>query len=415
MIYMITLNKLILSDVISVLGDRISDIAFLTLAYQLTRSPILVSIIVVIRGISCLIGSLLTSIWLDSFSNKKFLLIILDILRALLLAFCFIIKNIQILYLIIFSLSLISSIYQPIKLSAYQIFIHSNERVKAISTQQTLLQMTSILSPIIAVTLIALTNIYMAFYVDAGTFLMAALCIYFIPSWRTQFLSTDGTILRRITSGFSLIISNSIQRNILYFRLVILSTLALYDLAYVYQITTFANHDTNFLNYENLIGLFSMLGSIGITLGAVISYNIFTIKKINQMFHYGVFCTFLGCLIWASSPLSGVYLLLIYSMGTLFIFIGISFLRISLTTSGQELTDKKNFVKIVSSADALARMWQYGTGIIYVTIINMIGIQKLLFGFSLFSLGSICFSNKISKDLLNKVSNFKRQEQDNLY
>ncbi|WP_228957263.1 hypothetical protein [Photorhabdus laumondii] len=128
----------------------------------------------------------------------------------------------------------------------------------------------------------------------------------------------------------------------------------------------------------------------------------FNISKLKKSFFLGSLLIAVGSILWAM-PLSKS-VLLFYTLGTMLIFIGLSFLRISLYTSGQELTPEKYFARIISSSDAISRSYQSAFGIIIIGLIPLLGSSILFLFFAMCSLSSVFIAKKISADVENKLT-----------
>lgn len=394
-----TYSKLIISDSISAFGDRASELAFLALAYQLTRSAWIVAAVALVQGFSYLLSSLIVGAISQRVRYRKQFLMLLDLARALLLLSCSMIESVYILYVFIFSLSLLSAMYYPLRQAGYQLLIPSEDRVNFISRQQMIIHMVSIGAPIASAWVIAAYTINAAFYIDAASFIVAGIILYFTPSWVSP-LPVDKPLpfWRRTLSGFSQISQSAIQKNILHFRLVLLSVLSSYQVIYLFMITkSYENANITLpFDFSQLLAYFSTISALGLVLGSYFSSKIFSINNLGRGFVFGIICISFGCFFWSLNMSNFEIMLMTCSVGTFAIFFGVALLRVSLYTAGQEITPAENFVQIVSASDTIARAWQYLCGASVLLILNMASshsIFKILMGVVLLS---IILANRIT-------------------
>ncbi|NHB92364.1 MFS transporter [Photorhabdus cinerea] len=397
-------NKLLSSDIISIFGTGISEIALISLVYSITKSEMDTSLMVSVR----LIASILVFAVIGGLTarfNMRTICIYSDLFRAVIIFFAVFVNNIYLLFFISFLLSFLSGLNISIRSVAYQVFVSSEERVAFISKQQFYYGLFSISSPLIAGFLINITSIRFLFIIESICFLLSMILLFFIGDWGTKTEKKD--IIMKY-GGLEYIIKNNTQRNILLFRISILTAMVSYQVISTYIITSSYTIIVSLFSglysfsFSDLVAYFSFVASVSMLFGSYLSGAYFNINKLKKSFFLGSFLITVGSILWAI-PLSRISLLY-YTLGTMLIFIGLSFLRISLYTSGQELTPEKYFAKIISSSDAISRSYQSAFGIIVIGLIPLLGSSILFIFFAMCSLSSVFVSKKISAEVENKLT-----------
>ncbi|MCC8423041.1 MFS transporter [Photorhabdus thracensis] len=396
-------NKLLSSDIISIFGTGISEIALLSLAYSITKSEIDTSLMVSVR----LTASILVFVVIGGLTARfsmRAICISSDFFRAVTIFLAVFVNNIYLLFFISFLLSFFSGLNISIRSVAYQVFVSSEERVAFISKQQFYYGLLSISSPLIAGFLINMISIRSLFIIESMCFILSIIFLFFIVDWGTKIKEKD---ISMKYGGLEYIIKNNVQRNILLFRISILTAMVSYQVISTYIMTS--NYTTIVslfsglysFSFSDLVAYFSFLASVSMLLGSYLSGSYFNINKLKQSFFFGSILIAVGCIFWAM-PLSRI-VLLYYTLGTMLIFMGLSSLRISLYTSGQELTPEKYLARIISSSDAISRSYQSVFGIIVIWLIPLLGSSALFVFFAICSLSSVFVSKKISAEVENKL------------
>ncbi|KOY62776.1 hypothetical protein AM629_06760 [Photorhabdus heterorhabditis] len=397
-------NKLLSSDVISIFGTGISEIALLSLVYSITKSEIDTSLMVSLR----LTASILVFVVIGGLTARlsmRAICISSDFFRAVTIFLAVFVNNMYLLFFISFLLSFFSGLNISIRSVAYQVFVSSEERVAFISKQQFYYGLLSISSPLIAGFLINMISIRSLFLIESMCFMLSIIFLFFISDWGTKIKEKD---ISMKYGGLEYIIKNNTQRNILLFRISILTAMVSYQVISTYIMTShYATIVSLFselysFSFSDLIAYFSFLASVSMLFGSYFSSYYFNISKLKKSFFLGSLLIAVGSILWAM-PLSKS-VLLFYTLGTMLIFIGLSFLRISLYTSGQELTPEKYFARIISSSDAISRSYQSAFGIIIIGLIPLLGSSILFLFFAMCSLSSVFVAKKISADVENKLT-----------
>ena len=347
-----------------------------------------------------LVASMLVFILLPKIASrmaKKDLCILLDVLRfitILLVIFC---TNIYQIIIITIILSFCSGLNNAIRTSAYQELLKSKERLLFISKQQSIFVICSLFSPLIAAIIIKLLSIKVLFVIEALCFLFSASIFTLINNFRKETSTNKGYV------GLKFLLKDYIQRNILIFRLFILTAMVTYQIISTYIITVNYKVIANIINlpiisnYSDILAYFSVVSSLALLIGNFVTAKAFKTDEINLAFTYGAILVCLGSYGWGIGE--GTYLLIYYTLGTILIFVGLAFLRIALYTSGQELTPPEFFSEIIAASDLIARSYQALLGVSVLSLVPILTSSGVFLILGSSALASILVSRKINKKL----------------
>jgi len=392
-------NKLLLTDIISSFGTGISDVAIITMAYMITKSPEKTAYIISLRLISSMLVFFLIPHLLRILSMRV-LSILTDFARSVTCLTIVFTWNIYVLAISSTLITLCAGLNTTLKNVAFQKFVDSNERVTFVSKQQFYYNFFGLMAPIISSLAIGIFGIKFIFYVESFLFLMSTYVVSSLEEWTPENPSQKKSIF----SGFTYIFNDKVQKNILFFRLSIITSMVAYEIISTYILTDNYKELINHINityvssYSAVVALFSSMSTFSLLVGSLIAGKIFKIESINKSFILGAVLISVGCLIW-SVPLTK-FLVLSYLSGTFIIYLGLSLLKISLYSSGQELTDKGKFTEIIATSDMLSRSYQSLLGFVIVAGIDHFTAEKCFLFLAFAALGSLFFSSSIYKPLI---------------
>jgi len=174
---------LLLSSAVSLIGDKIYFIALIWYVYDITKSTLSVSILMIMNVIPVLLFSLLGGSFADKYDKKK-IMVFLDLvnfgimLTASLLLFYGELTLIRI-YVIMFALSSVSQVYGPSKFSAIPKIVR-DKVLKANSLASSILTMIGFTAYLIGGILVKTLGYFLAFFIDSLTFFVSALLLIMI-------------------------------------------------------------------------------------------------------------------------------------------------------------------------------------------------------------------------------------------
>ncbi|MBP1949704.1 MFS transporter [Virgibacillus litoralis] len=165
---------------VSRLGDVLSGMAFLFIAYEITESTIFTTAMAIAETAPYLLFGLIGGVIADWLPKKK-LLITLDLLRIPLIFSVFLLHQFNLLdyyYLLIvsFAIQTIGCFFNPTHRAILPIITEPEERSLTNSLNDTLSRGVTVLSPVISVWLLTYGTIYF-FIIDALTYFISVICL----------------------------------------------------------------------------------------------------------------------------------------------------------------------------------------------------------------------------------------------
>ncbi|SET64503.1 MFS-type transporter involved in bile tolerance, Atg22 family [Salinibacillus kushneri] len=166
---------------ISRLGDALTGMAFLFLAYDLTGSTVHTTGMAIVETVPYLLFGLIGGVMADWLSRKP-LLIVLDIIRIPLVLSIFVLDHLHLLtyshlLIVSFFIQTLGCFFNPTHRAVLPIITDTEERAAANSFNDTLGRGVTILSPIISLWLLSYGAIYF-FVVDALTYAISVFCLF---------------------------------------------------------------------------------------------------------------------------------------------------------------------------------------------------------------------------------------------
>ncbi|MDC9614616.1 hypothetical protein PSI19_12215 [Xenorhabdus khoisanae] len=143
-----------------------------------------------------------------------------------------------------------------------------------------------------------------------------------------------------------------------------------------------------------------LISALSLLIGNFIAGRFFSLEKIRFSFFLGAFLVSLGCIFWAY-PYHD-FQLLYYSIGSFILFIGLSFLRVSIYASGQELTPLEYLAEIIAASDVISRSYQSLLGVVIMSLIPIISVNFILCFLAFAAMASLLITGKISRKVQEK-------------
>lgn len=165
---------------ISNLGDWIYLIAINILVLDLTKSPMAMAGLYIIRPLAILLTNSWIGGWIDR-SDKRSLMIQIDILRGILVACIPFLSSIWWIYTFLFLLGILSSAFTPASNTYITKFVPIEQRKQFNAYYSFTTSGAFLLGPSIAGFLIAFTNVDVCIFINAISFILSAMILYFLP------------------------------------------------------------------------------------------------------------------------------------------------------------------------------------------------------------------------------------------
>ncbi|MBA2484377.1 MAG: MFS transporter [Nitrosomonas sp.] len=209
------------AQVISQIGDGITKVALLWFVYQMTGSVLKMTIIGVLQTIPPLLLCPLIGVYIDRLP-KKFIMIFLDISRAILIALIpflhtFNLLTLEVLYVLVLFIAVFSAGFGPALTSVVPLLVKKSDLMPANALIQCTTNVGVLLGPAMGGFFIAFIGVQNVLYLDAATFLCSGLCLMLLRVPQTQesreYTATKNTVKQDLREGFQFVFSQ--QRIIL--------------------------------------------------------------------------------------------------------------------------------------------------------------------------------------------------------
>ena len=248
----------------SQIGDSLNRVALLWFVYQMTGSAMKMVVIGLLQTIPPLVLAPLIGVYLDR-TNKKSVMVWVDIVRTVLvmlipLLYAFDELTLERLYVAVFLLAIVSTIFGPALSSAVPQLVRRDQLTAANALLQTTTNIGLLIGPLVSGIGIALIGSQNVLYINAVTFFVSALCL--IPI-RLRPMETSaasetrrGSLSQELLAGVRFVYFDQSV-------LVLMMTAALYSLAasaFAFMLPVFAEQNLSVGALE-LGALWSALGA----------------------------------------------------------------------------------------------------------------------------------------------------------
>ena len=181
-------------SLVSQVGDALYTFALPWIAYELTRSALVLGLLYAIEIVPILLFGALAGVYVDRW-NRRRLLLMADVLRAVLVALVpllhlFGLLQVWHLYVIAFSLALISLAFD-VAITAVTPELAGGNLTRANAAYQMVVQTASLAGPALAGALIATLGGFQVLWLDALSFGGTFLVVLGLPSFQQQALSEN--------------------------------------------------------------------------------------------------------------------------------------------------------------------------------------------------------------------------------
>ncbi|MGO5675736.1 MFS transporter [Bacillus subtilis] len=185
------LMTLLASQTISSLGDWLHILAVLTLAaFQLDASPLDMSLLMMSFALPVIVLGPVSGLLADRF-DRKTIMFLSEIGRALTVISCVYVSELWQLYVLLCLQSCFSSLFSPAKNGKLKELAPEAHIQQAVSVNSMIDNSAKIFGPALGGMLIAAVSIHSVFYINAGAFFLSAVILFFLP--RDAFLQKANT------------------------------------------------------------------------------------------------------------------------------------------------------------------------------------------------------------------------------
>ena len=186
---------------ISFVGDAVSMVALVILVVQLTGSASAVGGALVAHLLPTL-ASPLFGVLADRF-DRRVVLIVSDLVRATLVLGLVFVRDLVLIYALIFLMGLARTLFNPTIRAAFPSVVGEGYLARANSLIGGSFSASVTVGPALGGLLVAVVGVSSAFLLDAATYLISASLLSRIPLPRPQREGEEVSVLRELRSGFS--------------------------------------------------------------------------------------------------------------------------------------------------------------------------------------------------------------------
>lgn len=176
-----------LGQMVSVVGDKVNQIAMGILVYKATGSMLQMGIMLAISTLPAALFGLLAGVFVDRW-NRRITMIVSDLLRGVLVLAIPAVARVGILgvYAVAFLVSTISLFFEPSKFSLIPELVGEDELMAANSLDNATMSVSELFGLAFAGALVAALGYRVAFFLDAGTYVISAIFIMFVSYRETR-------------------------------------------------------------------------------------------------------------------------------------------------------------------------------------------------------------------------------------
>jgi MFS family permease len=167
-------------QIISQVGDGVSKVALLWFVYAMTDSALKMSLIGVLQTIPPLLFGPFAGVLLDRIDKRR-AMIVIDVVRTGLLSLIPILYamgllSLPVLYVLVFVIAMFSMAFGPALNATLPLIVKKEQLTRVNALMQSAMTIGQLLGPALSGILIAAIGAQNALYVNAGAFLVSALC-----------------------------------------------------------------------------------------------------------------------------------------------------------------------------------------------------------------------------------------------
>jgi MFS family permease len=167
-------------QIISQIGDGVSKVALLWFVYAMTDSALKMSLIGVLQTIPPLLFGPFAGVLLDRIDKRR-AMIVIDVVRTGLLSsipilYAMGLLSLPVLYVLVFVIAMFSMAFGPALNATLPLIVKKEQLTRINALMQSAMTIGQLLGPALSGILIAAIGAQNALYVNAGAFLISALC-----------------------------------------------------------------------------------------------------------------------------------------------------------------------------------------------------------------------------------------------
>jgi len=205
--------RLYTAQTTSLLGDTLTWVGLALLAFELAgkHSGIVLSITLTLRVTTFVLLSPLAGVIADRFDRKR-IMVLTHLVRMLIVGFLPIVTQVWQIYVLIFTLNVFNAFFTPTYQATIPLVTRQDDYPQAIALSSATYQLLGVLGPSLAGSLAVFIGARQLFFLDALSFLVAAVMIFTLPTQlrvdQSQQTKTTGKIWQDIKDGTTRLFTN---------------------------------------------------------------------------------------------------------------------------------------------------------------------------------------------------------------
>lgn len=264
-------RRLWLGQMISVIGDKVNQLALGVLVYASTGSALQMGVVLAISMLPAALFGMVAGALVDRFDHRR-TMVGADLARAaLVLAVPFVADTIVLVYAIAFVLALISLFFEPAKLSLIPQLVEREDLMAANSLDNATVSVAELLGLALAGGVVASVGYHVAFFFDAATFVVSAL---FVLSIRHRAVAPPapsapiGHILAEALDGLRYVRAHAVLRHLIpIYAVAAAGVAASFTFIYLLALDSFASGAAGVALLDGSITVGLLLGSVAVGQG----------------------------------------------------------------------------------------------------------------------------------------------------
>lgn len=203
------------AQLVSTIGSALTSLAASILVYRITGSALSVGLMLMATAAPSIFLGLFAGVFVDRYDRKR-IMIAADLVRAVLVVTIpFLVEsNIAWLYIIVLLTSSVGQFFEPAQASVLP-EVASDQELAAANSLMAISSFGATAVGFAASGLLAQISIEWAFYIDALTFLISALCILLtrVPKVKAEENTNVSVVFRNMRDGFGFLFGNPVLRS----------------------------------------------------------------------------------------------------------------------------------------------------------------------------------------------------------
>lgn len=261
-------RRLWLGQMVSVIGDKVNQLALGVLVYAATGSALQMGVVLAISMLPAALFGMVAGALVDRFDHRR-TMIAADLTRAaLVLAVPFVANTIVLVYAIAFASALISLLFEPAKLSLIPQLVERDDLMAANSLDNATVSAAELLGLALAGGVVASVGYHIAFFFDSLTFLVSAAFVFRIRHRVAAPASAPapiGLVLGEAVDGLRYVRAHNVLRNLIpIYSVAAAGVAASFTFVYLLALDSYASGAGGVALLDGSITVGLLLGSIAV-------------------------------------------------------------------------------------------------------------------------------------------------------